>query len=441
MSKDAKADKPKPPEHVEVYFDSRDSGYWWKINGRFVKLKKSDIQMHFKAIGLRDDIYFDGMREIDWPLWNAQRKRLVDYAGELAGHRAGVFTDTGGRSYLVMNEAKGVFEDMPKKPQTPNWFVQFVNALLLGDQSNYFLYWLAIGLDSLRKRDFRPGQVVFLVGPSQCGKSLLQAIVTEVFGGRKSLPWEYMMGRTNFNQDLAGGEHWVIEDPDTTTDMRARRSFGNKLKECANNVDFRIRGLGKEAQPLPLFRRITVSVNDEVENVSVVPPLDPSIEDKVYLFKCDTVSVGNDRAKIWEVVKSEIPLIRAWLLKNFLKVPKDLRDDRYTIKAWHHPELKQMLIEMANEHRLLNIMDAALWSGEPPNLPIVDIKSVDLELQLKETKYAFEIEKMMRFPGACGGMLSKLVKQRPDRISKRSLHGNQLWTINPPVRENEEKPL
>jgi hypothetical protein len=426
-----------PPEGVEVFFDVRDGGYWYRLNGRYVKLKKSDIHLHFRHMGLRDDLFFNGIREIDWPLWNAQVKRLVDYAGDLAGHRAGVFTDSGGRTYLAMNEARGVWEPVKKTPE-PKWFKEFIQALLEGEQWSFFCHWLAISLNSLREHDFRPGQVVIMAGPAQCGKSLLQAIVTEILGGRCAKPFNYMMGITQFNQDLAGAEHWMIEDPDTTTDIRARRSFGNKLKECAGNAEFNIQGKGKDALPLKLFRRITVSVNDEPENVAVVPPMDASIADKIFLFRCTPVKLGADRKAIWDKVQEEVPLIRTWLLRNFLKVPKEFQDDRCSIKSWHHPELMEELTAMAPETRLMSLIDAAIFEKQPEPDPWTG-KAVELENELRESKVGFEIDKMLKWSNACGVYLSRLAKQHPDRVTKRVKDGYASWVILAPSQKTNEK--
>ena len=435
MSKPSK--EAQPPEAVEVYFDVRDGGYWYQLNGRFVKLKKSDIYLHFRNMGLRDDLYFNGIRELDWPLWNAQVKHLVDYAGDLAGHRAGVFSDSGGRTYLAMTEARGVW-DVAKKAAQPKWFMDFVQKLLEGDQWEYFCHWLAISLHSLREHDFRPGQVVIMAGPAQCGKSLLQAIVTEILGGRCAKPFNYMMGITQFNQDLAGAEHWMIEDPDTTTDIRARRSFGNKLKECAGNAEFNIQGKGKDALPLKLFRRITVSVNDEPENVAVVPPMDASIADKIFLFRCSPVKLGSDRKAIWATVQEEVPRIRSWLLRNFLKVPEELRDDRCSIKSWHHPELMEELTAMAPETRLLNLIDTVLFEGNAEQVAWSG-KAVELENQLRESKVGFEIDKMLKWSNAAGVYLSRLSKQHPDRVSKRLKDGYTSWIITVPSQQKIEE--
>jgi len=441
----AKAKEDKPPTQVEVFFDSRDGAYWYKLHGRYVALKRTDLYMHLRAIGLRDDLFFDGQREIDWPLWRAQMERMVDYAGSLAGHRVGLFSDGSGRKSLVTDEACGVWEK-PAKGE-PKFFKAFILELLPEGQHEYFLTWLALGLQSLRRGDFQPGQTVILAGPAQCGKSLLQNIITEILGGRSANPFRYMMELTQFNKDLIGSEHWQIEDPATTTDIRTRRQFGAKLKEATVNRDMSVHAKGKDALlNLPLSRRVSISVNDESENLAIVPPLDPSIEDKVFLFHCARAEKCFDpfrtkggefnREKVWATILEEVPLIRAWLLAEFVRVPKHLRDDRFGVKAWHHPTLKAELIALAPETRLLQLIDDGHFTGDGPHTTL-KAKSSEIEKLLRKSEVAFEAEKVLRFIGACGSHLGRLVKSQPQRVSKHIKDGYALWEIKPPSSTTE----
>ena len=449
------ADKTKPktskPPGVEVFFDGRDSGYFYRIKNRFLKLGARDLRMHLRTLGLREDYCpsewkAPGLREIDYPLWEAQMKRVVDYAGPLAGHRVGCFTYSSGRAILVTEEPSGIWDDLPAKPKRPKWFCDFVEELLPGDQSLDFFHWLRIALASLRRGDFRPGQVVVFAGPSECGKSLLQSIVTELFGGRSANPFRYMMAESQFNADLAWGEHWQIEDPASTTDIRTRRLFGSKLKECTVNRDFSIHQKGKDALLLPVFRRVTISVNDEPENLSVIPPLDDSIRDKIFLFKCSPVSAALaqfkdgqdnlDRKKLWESVCAEVPAIRAWLLNGLDKLPAALRNVRFGIKAWHHPDLLNELSNLSPESRLLTLLDEVLFDAAD-DAPF-EGKAIEIEKALRDSKFAFEADKILKYNGACGAYLSRLCKSYPERISKRLSHGYTVWTITKPVTTEEE---
>ena len=107
---------PKPPK-VEVFFDARDSGYWYQIKSRFLKLGAKDIRMHLRTLGLRDDLYHSGLREIDYPLWDAQMHRIVDYAGPLAGHRVGVYKNSSGNTILVTHEPSEFWESTQSATQ------------------------------------------------------------------------------------------------------------------------------------------------------------------------------------------------------------------------------------------------------------------------------------------------------------------------------------
>src|SRR5205823_6090845 len=158
--------------------------------------------------------YIDGVKEIDWLFTWAETERVDDYAGPLAGHRVGIY-ESGGLRYLVTTEAKGIWEKLPA-PMFPPLFGPFVQALLPGFQWKHICYWLSLGFRSLRNCDFRPGQAVFLCGPPNCGKSLLQLIVTMIFGGRSANPIDWLTGETEFNNDCIGSELWTFDDPRTT---------------------------------------------------------------------------------------------------------------------------------------------------------------------------------------------------------------------------------
>lgn len=435
----------KPPE-IEVFFDVRDSGYWYRLNGRYLKLGSRDIRLHLRAShGLREDYCptewkAPNLREIDYPLWRSQEHAQIDYAGPLAGHRTGVFNN-GGHRLLVTEEPAALWADYAKKPKRPTWFLQFVQELLPDDQWMHLLQWLRVALVSLRAGDFRPGQVPVFAGPGQCGKSLLQSIITEILGGRSASPFRYMMGETQFNYDLAGAEHWMIEDPASTTDIRTRRQFGAKLKEATVNRDFSIHQKGKDALLLPVFRRVTISVNDEPENLAVIPPLDASLADKLFLFKCDMANVGDDRKAIWATIVKEVPIIRAWLVNGLAKLPAEFKDNRFGVKAWHHPDLLAELANLSPETRLLGIIDDVLWGDVEPGEPLLSatLKSLDLEKRLRTSSFGFEVEKILKFSSACGTYLARLAKQLPERISKSVEAGYATWTIKPPAQEQKHE--
>lgn len=423
---------------VEIFFDARDSSYWYKLNGHFCAFKKSDLKMILQTLGYSDfpSQKVPGLSIIDVPFHDAMQRRMVHFTGPLSGHRTGLFRDYSGNNCLITAEANPrVFDKTPKKFPKPWRLINFMSELLPGDQLDYMTWWMKVGRVSQLLGDFRPGQAVVLAGKAGCGKSLMQNIVTEFFGGRVADPFRYMTGVTVFNRDICSAEHWQMSDPPTTTDMRTRLKFGDYLKDATVNRDFSVHGKGKDALCLmPVFHRITISVNDEPECLAVVPPMIDSIADKIFLFQCERASVGSDRAEIWSWVKEEIPLLWAHIDSLNLKdIPAELRDDRFGIRAWHHPKLLEELSALSAEIRLLQIYDQVFYSGNPATWESpTRRRAIEIEQVLRRSEYGFACEKLLSYSGACGSHLGKLAKSMPERVQKHVLDGTSFWTIQPP---------
>jgi hypothetical protein len=462
------AKKPEMPEELKMllrpecrlYFDTRDSSYLCPLNGRYVAMKKTDIALRMKAIGLSDKFYIvtkemGSIPQAHFPFYDAQNARMIDYSGPIAGRRVGPFTDSVGKVYLVTDEAAGVWAPLIKNAEEPKFFAPFVRELLPDDQADHFFFSLALSLRSLRAGDFAPGQATIFAGAPKCGKSLLQHCITEIMGGRSANPFEYLMGE-KFNKDLVSAEHWMVEDPGTSTDIRTRREFGEKIKEATVNRDIRINGKGKDAGLIQIFRRVTISVNKEKESLAVCPPMDEGVRDKINLYLCEMAEkvfepfkdkAGRvNRAALWTAFLSEVHQIRSWLLNTYKKVPKSLVDERFGIVAYHHPEIMAELSSMTYESRFLELIDELYFSddGSGP----VTRKSAEFQKELLEHN-RFEAEKVLRYPGQCGSHLAKLWKRdgsiltghddagRPYRISRRVKDGYTFWTIKPPFTTNE----
>jgi hypothetical protein len=445
-----------------VYFDKRDTSYWVKLKDQYLQLGTRSIASHFIKRGLTKDIIQGiGWRQCDFPYLDAEENHVVDYAGKLAGHRIGVHKDQNGKTSLVTDEAGlGVFDPLPATGE-PEFCREFIEELLPEDQWMHFCYWFSIALRSLRAGDFRPGQMVFFAGPAKCGKSLLQYIITQALGGRAANPFKFMFGETDFNYDLIGAEHWMFEDPATSTDIKSRRAFGERLKECCNNRDFRARKMQKDGELVRIFRRVTGSINSEIENLAQVPPLGDGVADKVMLFKCypatkslqrfivrgeqpalkgfgEHIPKGQqDQLLIQETIRRELPALRGWLLRQFKNVPADLMEDRMGIAAWHHPDLLSEINSLAPEERLLQLIDAVLW--DDPAFPTNwEGKSIDLEQELRSKNVVSEVERLFRFSNACGAYLGKLGRRHPHRVSNRKKDGYTVWRILPPSRTENQ---
>lgn len=417
----------KPLKLPEIYFDTRAGSYWLKLDSaRFLCLDGRNVKLHLMRAGFDIDIEDDhGLKSGDAVLVRNQIENYVDYAGPLAGHPAGLFKAPGDKRILVTSERRAI---APKAGNSER-LEKFLAELLPGDQFQMFCYWLKIGLQSLTKGDFAPGQMIVLCGQGGCGKSLLQALITEMFGGRAAKPYRYMTGRTNFNSDLAGAEHLVIEDENSSSSITARREFGTAIKDWTVNREISVHGKGREALTLPFFRRLSLSVNDEPENLMILPPLDSSILDKLMLFKCAFAQMSGERSKNWQALTAGLPAFIHEVLR--MPIPKALRDDRFGVKAFHNQELIEQLDAISPENRLESLIEQVLFSKKEDDQGFWRGTAEELEAALRNSAFAFAVERLLYFASACGVYLARLQAKHPNRFNKVKNRGKTLWVIKP----------
>lgn len=412
----------------EVYYDNRGGSYWWKLNeNRFLNLSSGDVKNHLKRKGMHTDIKDDcGLSDGDRVLSTAQIERHVDYAGPLAGHKAGYFDAPGGVRVLVTQSCRPA--QPGKSLKCPAW-EKFLGQLIghTAPQMEIFLGWIKSAYVSLCAGDFRPGQFLVLAGPPNCGKSFLQHLITQIFGGRHAKPYRYMVGNTQFNYDLAGAEHLVIADDVASFDIRTRRAFGEQIKDFVVNAEMSIHQKGRDAKTLPTFRRLSASVNDQPESMMVLPPLNDSLMDKITLLLCEPAELDEDRKANQERFMSELPAFVAFLKR--WPLPKRLKETRCGVIAWQHPTLLEILNEASPEHRLDSLICQAI-EFKPP---VAEWRGTaeQLESELRGSRFAFAADKIFNFSSAAGTYLSRLRLKNPTRYESRKSEGKTVWIIRP----------
>src|SRR5258708_40122450 len=122
-----------------------------------------------------------------------------------------------------------------------------------------------------------------------------------------------MAGLTHFNKDLFAAEHLMIEDEVASTAIKHRRHFATRIKDFTVNEVQSCHAKGRDAISLRPFWRLTISLNDEPENLLILPPIDESLEDKIMLLKVrnfrmplPTVTLEN-REGLWNALIAELP--------------------------------------------------------------------------------------------------------------------------------------
>jgi hypothetical protein len=429
---------------IQAYYDAARKCYWVpNSRGNWIEVSEQGLRKMLRADGLRNKAQ-DGenLSQVDDKFVEIMTTQDVAYAGPLAGHRAGI-TECCGSRILVTSSPKLI------QPARGRWPVlrAFLEALLddgTYDQRPYVYGWLKIAYEALRSGVWRPGQALGLAGPRNCGKSLLQLIITEILGGRAAKPFRYMSGRTDFNADLFAAEHLTIEDDHSSTDIRARRQFAAQIKQFTVNKIQSCHGKNRQALSLTPFWRLSISVNDEPEAMMVLPPVSDSehdsLSDKLFLLRALKAEMpmpteGNDQqAAFWQALVSELPAF-IYYLQRF-EIPDELRDGRFGIKTWHHPRLLADLDALAPETRLLALVDQAVFTaldlgGGPTGVPpeFWSGTAEELERRLVSSHFDYEARRLLSWPGACGTFLGRLADKPRPRVQKDRDGHRRGWII------------
>lgn len=421
---------------IEAYYDTASRIYFIKnTRGGWVPVRESSLRRQLRAIGLpAKSVEGDNLSDIDRFINECQTKFDVDYVGPLAGYQSG-FREILGKRLLITESPVLI------GPSPGDWSVirKLIKNLLGGEtgdeQLAVFYGWLKIAVESLRAHQIRPGQCLVLAGERGCGKSLLQKLITELLGGRMARPYQYMMGQTQFNGDLIESEHLMLEDECSTVDIRTRRNFGSRIKDITVNDYQRLHAKHKNAIRVKPFWRLSVSLNDEPENLMVLPPIDESLEDKIILLKARKLPMpmptrtNQERDTFWQTMIAELPALVDFLLQ--FEIPKELLDDRFGVGHFHHPDLLRAINELSPEERLLFLIDE-VYFNELDNTGFVGPAS-QLEAALKSSStYGDEARKLLHYHTSCGTYLGRLAKRYPERIQYKRSGGNRVWNIEAP---------
>lgn len=377
-------------EH-EYHFDESTRSYWLKNEaGDWIDLGDAGFKRHLKKLhGLRDK---PGPNQVISPmderLSEIEQDHRVASAGLFAGWRAGVHS-IAGRSILVVQDPVII------EPVRGEWpiLAQFFAGLLVGeepiddkgtmqtiDQRPWFFGWLQQTVRCYNEGRRESGLALCMAGEPNSGKSFLALILRWILGGRVARPYDAMIGKDNFNRDLAEAVLQLVDDDNQSdTRLEARLKFAGELKKIVANNEFKLRAMHRDGFAIEVLRRLVVLVNLQASRLMVLPPLDGDVNDKLLLFKgyarprpavpiteetpaADAcwpapMPTRNDaeKAAYRAAVRAELPAFLFWLLNEF-KMPSQITGGRFTVRHYHHPAIVQELHELSPHLRIWDLI-------------------------------------------------------------------------------------
>jgi hypothetical protein len=423
-------------EKLGLYYDSGKLTYYGKNNrGGWVAIQAHDAKRWIAQAGFKTRAReHQTISEADAILVAIQKINDVDYAGSLAGHKMGIYEIEGAR---ILVKDSPVFVE-PRPGDWPLW-KGIILRMLGPEQQTYLFGWLKTAVRSLCTGSLRHGQAMVLVGPKACGKSLLQnELFTPLLGGRSTKSYRYMSGKTPFNAELLGSEHLMVEDEAASTDIRARRNFASEIKQVTGDKVTSCHPKFRTAISLTPFWRLSITLNDEPENLLILPPLEESLSDKLIILKADfrpmpmpTVT-DVDRVTFARSLRAELPHFVDFLLH--LEIPRHLQSERYGMTHYQHPDILEALSTLAPETKLLDLIDTVLFnSAKSPQKWKGKAAQLEELLIQQNSPVRQSAMRLLSFPTACGIYLGRLGSTYPERFSLDHKRDGNYWIIQRPT--------
>jgi hypothetical protein len=363
-----------------------------------------------------------------------QNERGVDFAGQLAGYSPGIYEENGSR--ILITKGPNLITPKAGRFKLVQTVLQNVLADDDYDQICFFHAWLAVGMRALYAGRRAPGQALVQVGPANSGKSLLQDIITALLGGREAKPYSFMTGATHFNGHLAGAEHLRISDENPLTDMRSRRNLGAQIKNICVEASQNIEDKHRTAVTLKPFWRLSVSLNDEPENLLVLPPLDEHTLDKLILLKAYKrgmpmpTATNEQREAFWHALTLEFPAYANWLLNTF-EIPDALACERFGVTHFHHPQITRELERFEAYMRLLAMVDLEIFSDSQQPWE-GSAEELERKLTREGSVCCREARQLLNWNGAAARHLGRLYRAHPERVQRFHHTTRREWKIFPP---------
>lgn len=419
---------------ADMFYHTKQHKFWYEDDhGKWISVDAGTAKKLLALQGVRIKCNEgEELSPADIMLLDIRASKNVEFAGPLAGHKAG---------HRIVNRSSILVTESPNLlvPAKGEWKLlgQFLCGMFNNppeDQLPYLFALLQRGLRSFYSNTWSQSQAVALIGPAGAGKSLFQSLVTVMFGGRSAKPHLFMSGRTNFNGDLARAEHLMMEDDRESCGDSQRRALGNHIKQIAVNHFQHCHAKFAQGVSLDPIWRLTLSLNDNPERLRILPEMDSGTADKFMLFKVAVkklpeVPAGTEN--LFEALAAELPAFVFHLMNEWV-MPEEIGDARYGVKHYHHPDILAQMEQFNPEADMVRLIDQALFSESSK---VVKLKAVDIYKRLTEKGFhaAYQATKVMQDAVKCGRLMASLCKRQPNRFTSRKLRGDTQYIIQPPV--------
>jgi hypothetical protein len=432
----------------EVYYNRKTKEYTMKQTGDmlvqdWVSISRADMVRQLALRGLDKHAagaYLDTIQN--------NTTKSVNYVGPLGGYQKG-FHRVGSFNALITDGPS-----IPKAIKGDWGYIRSIIDQLFGPRAIYIYSYMALSRRQLVNMLLRSMPAIIMVGPRKCGKSFFQShIMTPFLGGRGVNISKNLTGEEKFTGLVYQNEHLLMGDHKLSCSTKDRRNLGSVLKELVATEDQVMRLMYVDPIPVTTFQRVTISLNDETENIRGLPPLDESLADKVMIFRVGEVNWPVEALTPEEVfafqkaVEAQIPAF-CWWLDNEFHIPEDLMREangkpaRFCLRHYHDPSIVQALTEVSPEYTLLEYIKQCFFTSpiegsgtaRTPCVPPSDmIKMTALEISQGLTgdssPVKYNARELLNTGSRIGTLLERLHSKFPDHVYSKRTAKNRYWYI------------
>ena len=427
----------------------KDGAYFMRAPDRaFVALALAELKrlvrksVRIKPDPERGEIESEFDKLLEHIIWH----RRVDYVLDgYAGYEAGAY-DCAGVRVLAMKSPRHL------TPAAGEWptILTFIRQLLPTgedgvDQAEIFLGWLQVAARAVRGGPSRSGQMLLLVGKKDDGKSRLQHfIISPILGGRNSDPSGWLLGEGDFNSECFGSEHLLMEDTPASLKRDERNKFKQRLKGVAVNDTHRYHEKGRPAVTLRPIWRLSMSLNDSPDDLSLLPdPVADFTEKTIMLATARPayLPASDDEREAWRnALAQEMPAFLHYIL-NVFTLPDAYRGGRFGVRSYENPGIRQQLEDAAPWAQMWEVLEeiepwkngpgGAFWKGKLHEIEALLTDAPDgngeaMERLLKKNSLAY--------------LLNHVKAEKPGRVDKTRTGGKgfgRYWLLWRPRQQGE----
>jgi hypothetical protein len=312
-----------------VIYDAHSKGFYL-TDARGIWIPVSDTSVS-KHICERLDVSIESARAYYSLI---QRYLTVDIALPPAGYRSGVRHFDGSRILVTRSP-----EFIQPTPGRDDLIVDILSEMF-GRQYPHFKAWCKLTDEAYRQGIRSNSQCLVFVGPKDCCKLRVQHwIITPICGGRHVDCYNSIKSGDRFTAHLFHAEHHMIEDKAFEKDYWNVNNLGTYTKNVAANDSELYHKKQGTPLNLPVFRRLTVSCNDNEENVRILPAIDESMLEKVSAYYCNPVDIPMDtqttdgRRAFESAWKEQLPHLTIVNFKSYTQTIPDPERRLFNVKC------------------------------------------------------------------------------------------------------------